>query len=235
MNITIINGTEVKGCTFAMKEIFVSAIGSGHQITEFYLPKDMPHFCCGCKVCFFKDENKCPHAEQTMPIWEAILNADLLVFAAPVYGLSIPASLKALLDHYCVHWMVHRPNPAMFSKTAVIITNCIGAGLMAKLSQRDMKNALSWMGVSKIKRVGIGLLEGVIWDELSEKRQKKIESKIKRIAGKHKSIKPAGKSLKTRFKFFVCKAMHQAVLKKENPPSADNQHWIENGWIKKKK
>jgi len=105
---------------------------------------------------------------------------------------------------------------------------------MAKLSQRDIKNALSWMGVSKIKRVGIGLLEGVIWDELSEKRRMKIERKIKRIGRKFKEIKPAGKSLKTRFKFFVCKVMHQAVLKKEDPPSADNRHWIEHGWIKQK-
>jgi len=25
--------------------------------------------------------------------------------------------------------------------------------------------------------------------------------------------------------------LHKALLKKEKTPSADNQHWINNGWI----
>jgi|GEM_PF-6513401 len=32
MNIVVINGTEQKGCTFSMKEIFLSAMGTGHNI-----------------------------------------------------------------------------------------------------------------------------------------------------------------------------------------------------------
>ena len=121
----------------------------------------------------------------------------------------------------------------MFTKNAVIITNCIGAPFMAMSAQRDIRNALSWMGVSKIKRLGIGLLEGVVWDELSAIRRAKIENQLQRLGSKHINIQPAKKSLKTRFKFFICKIMHAAVLKKENPPSADNQHWINHGWLKK--
>jgi len=234
MKIAVINGTEVKGCTYRIKEAFLAPLRGQNEITEFYLPKDMPHFCCGCKICFFTNENRCPHAGDVSPIWAAVIDADLLVFTAPVYGLGVPAGLKALLDHFCVHWMVHRPDPAMFRKRAVIITNSIGPAFMAKSSQRDILNSLSWMGVSKISRLGIGLLEGVLWDELSEKRRADIERKARRLGSKYISIRPAGKSLKTRFKFFMCRVMHAAALKKETVPSADNQHWLDHGWLKKR-
>ncbi|MCL1805135.1 MAG: NAD(P)H-dependent oxidoreductase [Clostridiales bacterium] len=232
MKIIIINGTEVKGCTYHIKESFLASLRDKHEIVEFYLPKDMPHFCCGCKVCFFKTEDDCPHAQQVAPIWTAVLEADLLVFTAPVYGLGIPAGMKALLDHFCVHWMVHRPDPAMFGKRAVIMTNCVGMPFMAKSAQRDIIKALSWMGVSKIQRLGIGLLEGVIWDELSENRKTGIKRKARRLGSKHISIQPARKSIVTKFLFCMSKVMHAAALKNEDPPSADNQHWIEHGWLK---
>ena len=87
MNITVINGTEIKGCTYHIKESFLEVLRDGNEVTEFYLPKDLPHFCCGCKNCFFRREQFCPHSEYVIPIWNAILNADLLVFTSPVYAL----------------------------------------------------------------------------------------------------------------------------------------------------
>ena len=119
MNIVVINGTDVKGCTYQIKEFFLEPLRKGNFITEFYLPKDFPHFCCGCKTCFLISEELCPHAERSMPIWNAILAADLLVFAYPVYVLRTPGQMKALLDHFGCHWMVHRPDRQMFNKRAV--------------------------------------------------------------------------------------------------------------------
>ncbi|WP_243108627.1 hypothetical protein [Clostridium rectalis] len=54
MKIAVINGTEIKGCTYNIKEKFLEILRDGNQIREFYLPKDLPHFCCGCKNCFLK-------------------------------------------------------------------------------------------------------------------------------------------------------------------------------------
>ncbi len=137
MKIVVVNGTPLKGVTYHMKEMFLEPLREGNEITEFQ-PKDMPPFCVGCKNCFFRGEQLCPHADKTMPIWEAMLAADLLVFAYPVYALRAPASVKSLLDHFCVHWMVHRPDERMFSKTAVILTNSVGAPNGS--AQKDVKN-----------------------------------------------------------------------------------------------
>jgi multimeric flavodoxin WrbA len=56
-----------------------------------------------------------------------MLGADLIVFAASVYVLRSPGQVKALLDHFGCHWMSHRPDHAMFSKHAAIITQSVGA------------------------------------------------------------------------------------------------------------
>lgn len=230
MKITVINGTEVKGCTYHIKESFLEVLHDGNEITEFYLPRDLPHFCCGCKRCFFKGEQFCPDADYVMPIWNAILNADLLIFTSPVYALRTTAQMKTLLDHLCVHWIVHRPDERMFTKKAVILTNAIG--VFNGEAQKDIATSLSWLGVSHIKKLGIGLLEGVIWSELSEKRKNIIIRKTKKIAQKHKKTCTANKGIKVSMKFTIGKIMHQSAAKKEKTLSVDNQYWVDKGWIK---
>lgn len=229
MKIVVINGTEVKGCTYTIKEIFLSQLRDGNDITEFYLPKDLPYFCCECKICFSKNENLCPHSEYTMPIWNALLESDLIVFTAPVYALRVPAQVKALLDHFCCHWMVHRPDKAMFTKSAVILTNSIGAPNTS--AQKDIITSLNWLGVSDVKCLGFGLMTGVIWNELPEKRRRNIENKTVKFAKRYVKLKSAQKSLKIKAYFSMSKLLHKATLKSEEIPSADNQHWINNGWI----
>lgn len=230
LKIVVINGTEIKGCTYHIKEFFLSVLREKNEITEFYLPRDLPHFCTGCKTCFFRDENLCPHAADAMPIWKAVLDADLLVFAYPVYALRVPAQLKALLDHFCVHWMAHRPDKRMFAKRAVILTNSVGAPNGP--AQKDVATSLYWLGVSDVRRLGFGLFEGVEWPKLSEKRRKKIEGKTIRFAEKCAGFRPARMGLRVRAYFQMTKMLHKLTLKGEQVPSADNRHWIENGWIK---
>ena len=231
MKITVINGTEVKGCTYEIKEAFINVLRNGNEIIEFYLPKDMPNFCIGCKNCFFKSEHLCPHSKFVEPIWDSILKSDLLVFSYPVYALRTTAQMKALLDHLCVHWMVHRPDEKMFDKKAVILTNAIG--MINGGAQKDVKTSLTWLGVSDIKKMGIGLMEGVIWNEISDKRRNNIENKAKKLAKKYKKPFKTHKSLKVRLLFGIIKKMHGDFAKKEEILSADNQYWVEKGWIKK--
>lgn len=231
MNIVVINGTQVRGCTYHIKEAFLYVLRESSDIKEFYLPKDMPHFCRGCKTCFLKDERLCPHADTVMPIWNAMMDADLIVFAYPVYALRTTGQIKALLDHLCVHWMVHRPEEAMFAKRAVLLTNAIG--VFNGGAQKDVATSLTWMGVPDIKKLGIGLMEGVVWDELSVERRDLIVAKTQKLAQRYaRPLRPARKGLKTGLMFCMVRAMHQSFAKKEDPLSADNRHWLNKGWIK---
>jgi multimeric flavodoxin WrbA len=230
MKITIITGTEQKGCTYRIKEIFLNALGTGHEITQYYLPNDLPDFCSGCKVCFLKDENLCPHASHVVPIWNSLLESDLLVFASPVYALRTTAQIKSLLDHLCVHWMVHRPDERMFYKKAVILTNAVGP--FQKGAQSDIATSLRWLGVTQIRTLGIGLMEGIIFDQLSDRRQKAITRKTVKFAKKFNHPSPPHKGLKVRALFALCRLLHQQAARKETTLSADNRYWVEKGFIK---
>ena len=229
MKIVVINGTEVKGCTYRMKELFLENLRHDNDIVEFYLPKDMPKFCNGCKICFLKSELLCPHADYVMPIWNAILDADLIVFAYPVYVLRTPGQVKALLDHFACHWMVHRPDKKMFGKRAVIITQSIGAPNRA--AQNDVATSLTWLGVSDIKKFGFGTMGSIKWDEINDKRRRKVEARLRKLSKQYLSPKVVRKNIRVRILFFISRSLHKNLLKQQEVISADTQHWIDNGWI----
>lgn len=233
MKILVVNGTSVRGITYHMKEMFLAGLGESNEVTEFY-PDDMPSFCLGCKNCFLRGEEHCPHRQAMEPIWSAFMAADLLVFAYPVYALRAPASVKSLLDHLCVHWMVHRPEPEVFEKTAVILTNSVGAPNGS--AQKDVKTSMSWMGISNVYACGAGMMGDIFWDKISREHRQMLKKKTAKLARRVRKVKPRRHmSLKVSVIFAMNKMMHQAVLNGEKEASLDNQHYLRHGWIKQKK
>ena len=230
MKITVINGTQKHGVTYKLKELFLDEFRDKAEITEFYLPTDCPNFCVGCTVCFTEDEHKCKDAEYIQKIEKAILEADLLVFTSPAYVFHATGAMKAMLDHFGYRWMPHRPAKEMFGKRAVIITQCLGAG--GKSAAKDMKDSLSWWGISKIRVCSFKLMSDIHWEKISEKKKERMTAKIKNAAGTVKRIdfsKPARTGLITKFKFYAVRMM-QIGLGKENPEYTDYQYWSANGW-----
>lgn len=235
MKITVINGTEKHGVTYRLKEIFLNELRSQADITEFYLPRDCPAFCVGCTVCFLEDEHKCKDAAYVQRLEKAILGADLLVFTSPAYVFHTTGAVKAMLDHFGYRWMPHRPAREMFGKRAVIITQCLGAG--GKSAAKDIKDSLSWWGISNIKVCSFRLMGDIQWEKLSDKKKKQMTAKIVNTAGKIKQIdftRPAGTGMMTRLKFYAVRMM-QTGLGKDNPEYTDYKYWKQNGWIDNKR
>lgn len=233
MKIAVINGTPVKGVTYTMKEMFLDHLRGENEIIEFY-PEDLPGFCAGCKSCFIKGEEKCPHFAKKAPVWDGMMQADLLVFAYPVYALRAPASIKSLLDHLCVHWMVHRPEPAFFQKNAVIITNSVGAPNRA--AQKDVKTSLNWMGISRVYSCGAPMMGDIFVDKMTAKHRQMLKKKMECLAKKVRDGRPCRHMSFQVWMFFqIAKLQHKMVLKAEETPSLDNAHYIEHGWIKAKR
>ncbi|NLM07302.1 MAG: flavodoxin family protein [Tissierellia bacterium] len=221
MKITCITGTDIKGCTYQIKEFFLKEFSKA-DIKEFYLPSQGPDYCTGCKNCFTKGESFCPHVNKVTPIWEAMLVSDLIVFAYPVYVLRAPGQVKSLLDHLGCHWFAHRPDPRMFSKRGAIITQSIGAPNSA--AQKDVKTSLNWLGVSSVKCLGIGLMDGVVWEDLSKNRREKIKNKLINFAASFKNLKPASMSPKVKLIFKMCQSMQRSIEKK-GIDSLDLRYW----------
>ncbi|MCR5683978.1 MAG: NAD(P)H-dependent oxidoreductase [Lachnospiraceae bacterium] len=235
MKITVINGTEKHGVTYKLKEIFLDRLKNEAEITEFYLPRDCPNFCAGCTVCFRGDEHKCKDAEYTQKIEKAIFEADLLVFTSPAYVFHATGAMKSMLDHFGYRWMPHRPAKEMFGKRAVIITQCLGAG--GRSASKDIKDSLSWWGISSIKSLSFKLMSEIRWDKIPEEKRSRITSKLVNAAERIKRIdftRPARTGLGTKSKFYAVR-MLQTGLGKANPEYTDYKYWKNNGWIDKER
>ena len=233
MKVTVINATEKKGVTYRLKECFLAPLRDKAEITEFYLPKDGPGFCIGCTQCFLTKQDLCKDAAKVRPIEKALLEADLLVFTSPAYVFHTTGAMKALLDHFGYRWMPHRPAKEMFGKRAVIITQCLGAG--GKSTAKDIKDSLSWWGVSYIKTYTFKLMSEINWDKISEKKRAEMCSVLTKAAEKFAKIdysKKAGTNLIVKAKFMAVR-MLQTGLGKKNPEYTDFNYWKANGWLGK--
>ena len=233
MKITVVNGTEKHGVTYKLKEVFLDELRNQAEITELYLPKDCPNFCIGCTTCFLTDEHKCKDAEYIQKIEESLLSADLLVFTSPAYVFHTTGAMKAMLDHFGYRWMPHRPAKEMFGKRAVIITQCLGAG--GRSAAKDIKDSLSWWGVSSIRVCSFKLMSDVRWETIPEKKRRQMAKKLVNTAVKIKRIdfsRPARTNLITKCKFYAVR-MLQSGLGKKDPEYTDYKYWKNNGWIDK--
>lgn len=233
MKIIVINGTEKHGVTYRLKEIFLERFRGNAEITEFYLPKDCPAFCTGCTSCLLKGTHTCKDAAYIQKIAVSLSESDLIVMTSPAYVMHATGAMKAMLDHFAYLWMPHRPAPEMFTKRAVIITQCLGAG--AGSAARDIRHSLSWWGISEIKVFTGRLMSNIVWESLSEKKRAGLTKGVERLSEKLADIRyelPARVTAGTRIKFLFCRAM-QKSLHKNDPAYLDGKHWAEQGWLKK--
>jgi len=233
MKITVINGTEKHGVTYILKEQFLKQFKQTAEITEYYLPKDCPSFCLGCTNCFARGENTCKDYAYVNAIEKSLIQSDLIVMTSPAYVMHTTGAMKALLDHLGYRWMPHRPLAEMFGKRAVIITQCLGAG--AKSTAKDIKDSLSWWGISEIKVFSASLMSDIIWDKLPEKKRRKLTNGIYKLAKKFVKTdysKPARTKLAVKIKFALCR-MIQKQVRKNGVIGLDGEYWLNNGWLGK--
>ena len=230
MKVVVIYGVEHKGSTYNIAQLFLREIDlgmEGNKVTEFFLPKDMPKFCCGCGNCFMKGEELCPHYEMIKPITDAMDEADLLIFDSPVYVYHTTGQMKTLLDHFGYRWMVHRPSKTMFSKVALVISTAAGAGM--KSTNKDITDSLSFWGVGKIYTYGKAVA-AVNWQGVSDKNKGTIESEIKKLSIKvAKSCNRVSPSLKVRLLFYAMRFAH----KHYEINVIDRKYWKTQGWLGK--
>ncbi|MDE7322240.1 MAG: flavodoxin family protein [Lachnospiraceae bacterium] len=104
--IVVITGSPRKnGNSFAMAQAFIQAAEDrGHTVTRFDAAMKNVGGCRACETCF-KTGKACSFDDDFNVIAPTILEADVVVFAMPVYWYSIPAQIKGVIDRlfsFCV-------------------------------------------------------------------------------------------------------------------------------------
>ncbi len=234
MKICVIHGSPRKGNNFKVIELFKKNLLKFGDIefTDFFLPKDMPHFCIGCYNCIEKSEEKCPHFSYMKPITETLKEADAFIFSSPVYVLAESGGMKALLDHFGYMFIPHRPVEEMFSKVGIVISTAAGSG--NKYPLNSMKRNLSFWGLKRVLKMGFSIL-AKDWEDMNIKRQKKFENIIEKKAKKFYLLIEKRNELSvrpfTKIMFFFMKKM----ISNYNEDSRDKIYWKEKGWLSSSK
>ena len=98
--IIILNGAARKnGNTAKLVEAFADgARSAGHAVTAFYLDSMNIHSCKGCLRAGKDPKSPCSQKDDMDQIYEKFQEADVVVFASPVYFWTITGPLKTAAD-----------------------------------------------------------------------------------------------------------------------------------------
>lgn len=148
MNITTILGSpRIRGNTATILHAFEEVCADSHHIKRINITRKQVKGCLGCEACQkVLDEPGCVHKDDFHDIIATMLDADLIVYASPVYVWDFTAQLKTLLDRHCclVKWKNSGEMKfLMEDKHTVLLTTCGGdaennADLIQEIFQREM-------------------------------------------------------------------------------------------------
>ena len=100
MKIVIVNGSPRKGNTYSAINAFVEGAKDNNDIEfiDSYKLKISPCVACGTCECY----KGCVAKDDSNPTVDKLVNADMIIFATPVYWWGITAQIKLVIDKcYC--------------------------------------------------------------------------------------------------------------------------------------
>ena len=76
---------------------------SGNDVTKIFLKDKNIGFCTGCGACS-EHGLPCPQRDDANEVVQAMIDADIIVMATPVYFYTMAAQLKTLIDRCCARY-----------------------------------------------------------------------------------------------------------------------------------
>lgn len=104
--VLILSGSPRKGgnSDLLCDEFFKGAIESGNQAEKIRIAEKKIAPCLSCYFCT-SHSGECVHKDDMNEILQKMIDADVIVFASPVYFYSIDAQLKAVIDRTVARWL----------------------------------------------------------------------------------------------------------------------------------
>ena len=119
MKIAVLNGSPKVGNTAAMVNAFAEgAKEAGHEVEILHVGKMKIGGCLACEYCHTKGEGKCVQKDDMEKVMPAYKDADMVVFASPIYYFDVTAQLSAAIQRvYAIG------KPAKASKAALLLSS----------------------------------------------------------------------------------------------------------------
>lgn len=124
-DIIILNGAPKRnGNTSQLIDKFKQGAQTSNNIHEFYLENMKIKGCMDCQYCRRQENgirNPCVHDDDMKEIYEAFIDADVVVLASPIYWWTITGTLKQAIDRlYALY--TNAGNTAYPKKSILIMT-----------------------------------------------------------------------------------------------------------------
>lgn len=119
MKIAVLNGSPRKVNTAAMIQAFrEGAEAAGHQVEEYHVGKMKIAGCLACEYCHTKGNGECIQKDDFEKLLPAYKEADMIVFASPIYYFGMTAQMEAAIQRvYCIG------KPQKAKKAALLISS----------------------------------------------------------------------------------------------------------------
>ena len=119
MKVAILNGSPRIGNTAAMVNAFAEgAKEAGHEVDILHVGKMKIGGCLACEYCHSKGEGKCVQKDDMEKVMPAYKEADMIVYASPIYYFAMTAQLSAAIQR-----MYAIGKPAKATKTALLLSS----------------------------------------------------------------------------------------------------------------
>lgn len=144
MKIAILNGSPRKGNTTAMVDAFAEgAAEAGHEVEILHVGKMKIAGCLGCEYCHGKGEGACIQKDDMDKVMPAYLDADMIVYASPIYYFAMTAQLSAAMQRvYAIG------KPAKATKAALLLSSASPNPYEGSIA--TYKTAVGYMGMEDL-------------------------------------------------------------------------------------
>ena len=143
MKILVLNGSPTKdGNTVALVNAFKEGAESkGNEVTVLDVAHKKVSGCMSCGYCHGQGNGKCVQKDEMQEIYPYLMEAEMIVFASPVYYFTLSAQLQAVIQRF---YAINHPPKARYS--ALLLSSYspnVYAGAMGQY--RDM---IAYMGMT---------------------------------------------------------------------------------------
>lgn len=101
MKVTVITGSaHKKGTSALLADKFIEgALEAGHEVFRFDAAFEKVNPCLACEYCSTHN-TECVHKDSMEKLNKKLIDADVIIFATPLYYYTVSAQLKAVIDRF---------------------------------------------------------------------------------------------------------------------------------------
>ena len=127
MKIAVFNGSPRKENTTAMVQAFrQGAEAAGYEVEEYQVGKMKIAGCLACEYCHNKGGGNCIQKDDFEQLLPAYKEADIVVFASPIYYFTMTAQMEAAIQRvYCIGKPLNAKKAVLLLSSAGVYTGAI--------------------------------------------------------------------------------------------------------------